>query len=208
MEKQMEVVKKQGEVKKKTSETNVLMNQRKTIEMAYPVPLAFGKTLDQMLIQTKSLVESSENQSQIAQMAYDNVVVTINNNPPQNQKALKDQQAALANVTKIVSIAQQAYQSANNTYNQLKNEEATLLGNGIRKAKNNIAELEEKKKDADNANINPTVANGSLTNGRVTYRSVANKEEAKKTLLKEIDYQKKYIENLEAFDKRMANENK
>jgi hypothetical protein len=185
---------------------------RYALEMTYPVPGTFGKQLDQLIIEVKNNIGILEEKVRIAEVQVANKTSTANNiinsraiDPTTSLRSDRNVASALNNMINAagndLGALRAALQNAKSIYTSLKNEAQLIEGNGIGKAKQAITDLDEKIKEYKDANINPTVVNFSTTKGRVTFRSIANREEAIGVIKKDIVLLNRYIEKMENFDK-------
>lgn len=198
----VETAKKMEYEKEKEKEISGIKDQRKVLEMAYPIVgfPAFvnnGKTQDQIVIDSKSLVDSTTENVASAKRNYENRLKTGQKNEGEMNLLIQ-----------TINAAQTAFNIASLNYRKAKSDEATISGNGIQKGKKEITDLEEKKAEAEAANLNPTVLNWSRTNGRLTFKGLVQKNEAIKGFDKDIKIVKLYVEALEDFDKRILPKSK
>ncbi len=75
---------------------------------------------------------------------------------------------------------------------------------GLIQAKKSLAELEGLLKDVGQATLNPTLRNGPGQNGRLNFQSGKFRETVKGNLNKDLGALRKYIDDLESFDKKIA----
>lgn len=198
----LETAKKLEYEKEKEKESYGLKEQRKVLEMAYPIVgfpaiIPGGRTQDQIVIDTKSMLDSTTENVASAKRNYELRVQSRSENKGELQLLIN-----------TVNVAQTAFNLASLNYRKAKSDEASIAGNGLQKAKKDIAVLEEKKAEAEVANLNPTVANWSKTNGKLTFKGIVQKKEAIKGFEKDIKIMNVYVESLEEFDKRIPQKTK
>ncbi len=189
--------------------------ERYSLELTYPLPGTFGKQLDQLLIEVKNNISVLEERVRVAQAQLalgsataGNIVRSRSMDFSTTLESDRDVAAALSGMLHSagndLGSLRAALQNAKSIYIALQRQAKLIEGNGIVKAKQSIVDCEEKIKEYKSANLNPTVPNLSLTKGRITFQSVANREEAISVVKKDVVLLNRYIEKIENFDR--ANE--
>jgi hypothetical protein len=87
--------------------------------------------------------------------------------------------------------------------NQLKHVKDIAGQPGLTRVNNFISSLQEKIDDINNSVINPTLPNLGKQNGRITFRSVALKNQAKNSVAKDMDMLKKHKLKVEEIEKKI-----
>ena len=113
-------------------------------------------------------------------------------------------------VSQILSDLKIAMRATNNRFQietiqtSIRQYEDILASLGVAKAAQTIMEVQDKLAQVDGADINPTLPNWGMQNGRTTFKSVATKKMIKAEFQKDLAALKKYKERIEDLDKQIA----